>query len=117
MWKFPDSQVEMLEVHRRVLRAYVPRAVGGKVSLFLPRTAPLFGPYPEGQDTGWEQVAGGGVRIYSVPGSHSTMLAEPFAAELATQLEQCIVEAEAALSQERRPAADAATALRLSNSA
>jgi thioesterase domain-containing protein len=94
MWRFPDSQVEMLTLHHRVIHGYAPRPCDGRVTLFLPRTAPLFGPWPDGHDPGWSQLARGGVEVVSVAGSHSTMLTDPFAEGLAAQLEACVERAE-----------------------
>jgi amino acid adenylation domain-containing protein len=95
MWRFPDSQVEMLKVHLDVLKAYDPRPFRGRATLLLPRTGPLLGPFPEIQDHGWKAIALGGVDIHSVPGSHSTFLTEPFATTVAERIEDSIRVAEA----------------------
>ena len=99
LYRFPESQVEMLRLHVRVIRAYEPKPFNGTATLFLPRTGPLLGPWPQIDDMGWKDIARGGVEVHSVPGSHSTFLGEPFAGLLAARLEQCIRDAEA------RPAA------------
>jgi len=98
MWRFPDYQVEMLRVHHEVIHSFTPGPINGRVTLFLPRTGPLFGPWPVGHDPDWDEIAHGGVDVVSVRGSHSTMLVEPFASELADQLNAVIDAAQARLS-------------------
>ena len=53
MWRFPDHQRPMLEVHHGAVRAYQPKAFHGTALLLLPRTAPLLGPWPRGYDRQW----------------------------------------------------------------
>jgi thioesterase domain-containing protein len=98
MWRFPDYQVEMLRVHHEVIHSFTPGPINGHVTLFLPRTGPLFGPWPVGPDPDWDTIARGGVNVVLVRGSHSTMLIEPFAAELAEQLNHAITAAEERLT-------------------
>jgi amino acid adenylation domain-containing protein len=86
MWRFPDSQTAMLRTHHRAIHNYQPKPFRGRVTLFLPRTLPLMGPWPTRYDPVWDWLAAGGVDVHQVPGSHSTMLGEPFAAELARLL-------------------------------
>ncbi|HEU0077205.1 MAG TPA: alpha/beta fold hydrolase, partial [Longimicrobiaceae bacterium] len=65
------------------LHAYPARPYGGRVLLL--RAAEHD---PADTDTvGWERVAGGGVELRVVPGSHFTLLREPHAAALAGVLE------------------------------
>jgi thioesterase domain-containing protein len=90
MWRFPDYQVAMLEAHHQALHSYKPKPFTGRVTLFLPRTAPLLGPWPAGHDPAWDQLARGGVEVHLVHGSHTTMLRDPFAAGLAADLNACI---------------------------
>jgi amino acid adenylation domain-containing protein len=86
MWRFPDSQTAMLRTHHRAIHSYQPKPFRGRVTLFLPRTMPLLGPWPTRYDPVWDWLAAGGVEVHQVPGSHSTMLGEPFAAVLARLL-------------------------------
>ena len=83
MWRFPDSQTAMLQTHHRAIHSYQPKPFRGRVTLFLPRTLPLLGPWPTRYDPVWDRLAAGGVDVHHVPGSHSTMMGEPFAAALA----------------------------------
>jgi amino acid adenylation domain-containing protein len=94
MWRFPDYQVAMLEAHHQALHSYQPKPFSGRVTLFLPRTAPLFGPWPSGHDPAWDQLARGGVQVHLVHGSHTTMLRDPFAAGLAADLNAYIEESD-----------------------
>jgi amino acid adenylation domain-containing protein len=94
MWRFPDYQLAMLDAHHKAINAYRPKPFNGRVTLFLPRTAPLFGPWPSGHDPEWDRLALGGVDAYRVAGSHSTMLAKALAEPLAARLDECIVKAE-----------------------
>ena len=95
MWQFPDSQVEMLRLHTRVIRAYVPKPFNGTATLLLPRAGPLLGPWLNVADLGWAPIARGGVDVQLVRGSHSTVLTDAFAGPLAERIERCIREAEA----------------------
>lgn len=97
LWRFPDSQVEMLRLHLDALRAYVPKPFDGRATLLLPRTGPLLGPFPEVTDFGWKAIARGGVDVHTVPGSHTTFLNDPFAATIAERIEDSIRSAEARL--------------------
>ena len=64
------------------LHAYPARPYGGSVLLL--RAAEHD---PAGPDTlGWERLAGGGVELRVVPGSHFTLVREPHAAALAAVL-------------------------------
>jgi len=94
MWRFPDYQVEMLKAHHQAIHSYQPKPFNGKVTLFLPRTAPLLGPWPTGHDKEWDRLARGGVEVHLIRGSHITMLADPFAAGLAARLNAAIEESE-----------------------
>ncbi len=94
MWRFPDYQVAMLQAHHHAIHSYQPKPFDGKVTLFLPRTAPLLGPWPTGHDKEWDRLARGGVEVHLIRGSHITMLADPFAAGLASRLNAAIEESE-----------------------
>ena len=96
LYRFPESKVELLRLHLKVITDYVPKPFTGTATLLLPRAQPLLGPWPDANgDMGWKEIALGGVEVYSVPGSHSTFLSEPFAGPLAERLELTIRAAEA----------------------
>jgi thioesterase domain-containing protein len=94
MWRFPDYQVAMLKAHHQAIHSYQPKSLNGHVALFLPRTAPLLGPWPTGHGAEWDHIARGGVEVYRVPGSHATLLREPFVEALGKRLNACIEEVE-----------------------
>ena len=88
----------MLKLHHDVLSAYRPRAFHGRVALFLPVAMPLFGPWPQRERHGWDDLAEGGVSTHFVRGSHGTMLLDPYARELAAAIEEVLMRTE-----QRRP--------------
>ena len=94
MWRFPDYQVAMLKAHHQAIHSYQPKSLNGRVALFMPRTMPLFGPWPAGHGAQWDDIARGGVEVHQVRGSHTTMLKEPFVEALGKRLNSCIDEAE-----------------------
>jgi thioesterase domain-containing protein len=94
MWRFPDYQVAMLKAHHQAIHSYRPKSLNGHVALFLPRTAPLLGPWPKGHGAEWDHIARGGVEVHRVRGSHATLLREPFVEALGRCLNACIEEVE-----------------------
>jgi thioesterase domain-containing protein len=95
MWRFPDYQLAMLQAHHHAINNYTPKSIEGKIFLFRPRTAPLFGPWTRrSYDRSWHDVARGGVQAQEIRGSHITMLNDPYAAELAVYLNAAIDQAE-----------------------
>ena len=88
---FPDYQLAMLQAHHHAINDYTPKPIEGRIFLFRPRTAPLFGPWTRrSYDRTWHDVARGGVEAHEIRGSHITMLIEPYAAELAVHLNRAI---------------------------
>jgi len=61
-----------------------PRPYAGRLSLFRARTRPLI-EISQG-DLGWGSLVAGGVDVHVIPGSHSTILAEPSVRTLAAAL-------------------------------
>jgi thioesterase domain-containing protein/acyl carrier protein len=114
MWRFPDHQRPMLEVHHRAIRAYHPRPCQAHVLLLLPRTAPVLGPWPTGYDPEWDRLALGGLTVREVRGSHSTMLGDPFALELSVAIDRCIDQIEARRQPTAGRAGSQVSALRTS---
>jgi amino acid adenylation domain-containing protein len=92
MWRIPDYRVPVLEANFAAIRRHTPKAFGGRAHLFIARTAPLLGPWNPGHDPMWNQLAKS-VETHVVRGSHSTMIAEPFAAELGRILKTLLDEA------------------------
>ena len=99
MWHFPGHQVPMLTAHSDAFQGHSPRPWNGRVLLLLPRTRPVLGPWPVNPSADWARLAGQGVDVQYVPGSHSTMLAEPFAREVAGHVNAAIERADAAVDE------------------
>jgi amino acid adenylation domain-containing protein len=91
MWHLTANQVPALEAHVAALKAYRPAAYPGAVTLFRARTLPLDARRWE-PDLGWSRLAHGGVRVRGVPGSHATLLRDPFVEDLAKELRIAIEE-------------------------
>ncbi len=94
MWRLPAYQVRMIERHNAVFASYRPQPYRGRVTLILASAMPAVGPFPVGPHTGWSQLALGGLDVHQLRGSHSTILAAPFAERVAESMEQAMAEAE-----------------------
>jgi thioesterase domain-containing protein/acyl carrier protein len=81
----PEPFWRALERHYEAMRAYVPQAYQGPVTLFRARTRPLLRLH--GWDLSWGKLAAGGLEVVTVPGNHATMLVEPHVAVLAERLQ------------------------------
>jgi len=85
---------QLIETHYQALRDYVPKVYPGPVALFRAQTRPLFRLH--GHDLGWKKLAGGGLKVFSIPGNHQTILREPrvgiLARALAAQLQNAQVQ-------------------------
>jgi amino acid adenylation domain-containing protein len=80
----------VLEAHTRAMQAYVPRPYTGSVTLIrADERADL--PTSEVMPV-WQRIAGGGVAIHRVPGTHYTMLRHPNVQQLAALLTSRIEE-------------------------
>jgi surfactin family lipopeptide synthetase A len=90
MWGLPDQYRRSLESWQQALDSYAPQAYPGRVTLFRARAGPLFRFYPP--DMGWGRVAAGGVDVRVVPGSHETMLTQPYVSVLGRQLTACLAQ-------------------------
>jgi len=78
--------VQVQEDHRRVLQRYKVQPYPGKVTLmraldFKPSVSTRRDP-----TLGWEKLAGGGLEIHDVPGSHTSLYKEPNVGTLAETL-------------------------------
>ncbi|MET0399846.1 MAG: amino acid adenylation domain-containing protein, partial [Longimicrobiaceae bacterium] len=70
----------------RAMYEYRPARYGGRVTLLRAAEHDR----AEADTLGWETVAGGGVEVRAVPGSHFTLVREPNAAELARVLAELL---------------------------
>jgi acyl transferase domain-containing protein/thioesterase domain-containing protein/acyl carrier protein len=77
-------QVE--EAHRRALWRYTVRSYPGKIWLMRALEFERAATTRRNPTLGWERVAGGGLEIHDVPGTHNTMCDEPNVSTLARTL-------------------------------
>jgi amino acid adenylation domain-containing protein len=78
----------LMQLHRQSITAvldYRPKVYAGQITLFR---AQRNGAQPE--DWGWGQLSDRPVNVYSVPGDHYSMLANPHAQTLARRLNDCL---------------------------
>ncbi|MEA5503584.1 amino acid adenylation domain-containing protein [Halotia wernerae UHCC 0503] len=80
--------INIVRTNLQVLRHYTPLLYPGQITLFCAQertvdsaTDPLLG---------WGELATGGVEVYTVPGSHFSMLRQPHVQVLAKQLNICL---------------------------
>jgi thioesterase domain-containing protein len=91
--RLPEGFRRVMEANHALRVNYRPESYPGKVTLFRARIRPLLA--PRGKDLGWGKVAGGGLTLLEVPGNHDSMLREPHVRTLATQLKECLRQAQA----------------------
>lgn len=92
METYPKDYVRYAEAHWKALMNYKPRAYPGKITLFRARKQPLLCVDPT---LGWSSLAGQGVAVNVIPGTHEVMLEEPNVRILAAALTTCLLEAQA----------------------
>ena len=73
---------------------YVPRVFEGEVTLFW-ASSDLRASFD--LVTGWRVLAGGGIDMHEIAGSHLNLIKEPYVAELALKLHDCLERAHARL--------------------
>ena len=87
---YTARQLRLLEMHELAWRRYAPPPGNMAMTMFRPNRLPLWRAW----DTtlGWDRVAGAGLRVRTVPGpgAHGAVLKEPFARELARQIERAL---------------------------
>jgi thioesterase domain-containing protein len=95
--KLVASDVDLDQLRRHLLvfitngearRSYTPQTYPGRVTLLrAAERADSFDPI-----LGWDSLAAGGVKVYTVPGDHYTLLKEPNVQVLAERLRTCLDE-------------------------
>jgi amino acid adenylation domain-containing protein len=84
----PRMLNDIKEINSLAVRKYVPQVYDGKVTLFWAS---------EDMRTsidlveGWRILAGGGIEVHEIPGSHLDIVKEPHVGELARKLGSCLV--------------------------
>jgi len=84
----PESLRPLMVAHLQAARAYKPQPYSGRLTLFRVQAQSLFRSYDPG--LGWGRLAAGGVEVQIVPGMHNDMLEQPYVAELAAKLRECL---------------------------
>ncbi len=83
----PRSLQDIKELNSLAVREYVPHVYGGHVTLFWAssdlRASVDF-------VEGWRALAGGGIDVHKIPGSHLDIVKEPHVQELAKKLSACL---------------------------
>jgi thioesterase domain-containing protein len=77
-----------MEAELRALFKYQPRVFSGRITLFRARRQPLICSYEPTK--GWRRLTSAGVDITPVPGSHKTIIEEPYSGALANALKRAI---------------------------
>jgi amino acid adenylation domain-containing protein len=83
----PRMLKDIKEFNSLAVRAYTPKVYDGPVTLFwasadLRTSIDLV--------EGWRALAGGGIEVHEIPGSHLDIIKEPHVGELANKLNRCL---------------------------
>jgi aspartate racemase len=86
----PRMLKDIKEFNSLAVRAYTPKVYDGPVTLFwasadLRTSLDLV--------EGWRALAGGGIEVHEIPGSHLDIIKEPHVGELANKLNACLARA------------------------
>ena len=83
----PRALQDIKELNSLAVREYVPQVYDGHVTLFWAssdlRASVDF-------VEGWRALAGGGIEVHEIPGSHLDIVKEPHVQELAKKLSGCL---------------------------
>ncbi|MGB9490332.1 MAG: amino acid adenylation domain-containing protein [Terriglobales bacterium] len=83
----PVPAARIADIYEESLEQYNVRRYPGELTVFLPERRLLGFDVPLG---GWEEVAEGGVRLFSLPISPRGSLVEPYVGHLASILRECL---------------------------
>ena len=84
-----------MEVELGAFQQYYVQPYPGRVTLFRTHAQPLLCPHDP--TMGWQPLALGGVHVCDCPGSHHTLLKEPFVRGLAAGLCEYLKKADASM--------------------
>jgi thioesterase domain-containing protein len=92
----PRMLKDIKEINSLAVREYVPQVYDGQVTLFwasedLRTSIDLV--------EGWRVLAGGGIEVHEIPGSHLDIVKEPYVGELSKKLGSCLQCAQALTSE------------------
>jgi amino acid adenylation domain-containing protein len=88
----PRALQDIKELNSLAVREYVPQIYSGHVTLFW-ASADLRASVDFVE--GWRALAGGGIEVHEIPGSHLDIVKEPHVQELAKKLNCCLGQAQA----------------------
>jgi amino acid adenylation domain-containing protein len=96
----PRALQDIQELNSMAVREYVPQVYNSRITLFwassdLRAAVDFVG--------GWRALAGGGIDVHEIPGTHLDIIKEPHVTELARKLSDCLERA-----QKQRPPTSAA---------
>ena len=89
----PRALRDIKEFNSLAVRAYVPQVYDGHITLFW-ASADLRSSLDLVE--GWRALAGGGIEVHEIPGSHLDIVKEPHVGELASKLISCLHRAQSA---------------------
>jgi len=98
--KLPTDYQRVIEINFHARMSYQPRPYPGRVTLFRVRAGSMF--HPLEHDLGWGQFALGGVQVFTVRGTHLSILEDPRVQELADRLRRCLEEADQSILAPRQ---------------
>jgi thioesterase domain-containing protein/acyl carrier protein len=88
----PKTLRDVKEFNSLAVRNYVPKVYDGSVTLFWAsedlRTS-------KDLVEGWRALAGAGMEVHEIPGTHLDIIKEPHVSDLATKLRSCLTNAQA----------------------
>ena len=85
--QLPRALQDIKELNSRAVREYVPQVYQGYVTLFW---ASLDIRASVDFVDGWRALAGGGIAVHEIPGTHLDIVKDPHVCELATKLSSCL---------------------------
>lgn len=88
----PRALQDIKELNSLAVREYVPQVYAGQITLFWASTDLRAAVDFVG---GWRALAGGGIDVHEIPGTHLDIIKEPHVAELARKLSDCLIQSQA----------------------
>jgi amino acid adenylation domain-containing protein len=85
----------VFQAHGRALQHYVPRRYAQRITLF--QAGERSAQAQRAQRQSWRALAGGGLTVYPLPGTHYTLVRPPHVQALAAQVSACLGVAQEAL--------------------
>jgi amino acid adenylation domain-containing protein len=89
--RLPDHYRDLMAANLRALHDYVPKPYSGRVTLFRARAQSFF--CGQGPDLGWGKIVTGGLDIKIIPGTHHSILNQPYVRVLAKQFKAALDQA------------------------